>query len=304
MPSLTNRDLKILETLYTSRYMTTPQIAALFWRESKDGTKDPEAARLRACQRRLKILEDEELIRPIELPVKKREATKSRVWTLDHGSVIWLEDRGIPPKEIDWKPKPSEESYPFLQHLLDTNGFRIDLSLACESLPDVELYEWEDEKELRSDADRVELPIPKSRNKTESVAIVPDARFVLRRGKVEAYFLVEIDRSTVTEEPTKWETRGWRKKSLAYVAYYSQRTRKEQGQRLTAYQERYGTSSLRILVVTSGSRRFANMKSTTEKAGGQNRFCFTTFDAITPETVLTSPIWTQASTGKQIALID
>ena len=49
----------------------------------------------------------------------------------------------------------------------------------------------------------------------------------------------------MTVEASRWGARTWAKKVRAYLEYY------QSGQ----YQERYGTQSLRILIVTTGERR-------------------------------------------------
>ena len=61
------------------------------------------------------------------------------------------------------------------------------------------------------------------------------------------------------------------------------------------YRQRYGTDKGRVLTVTTGERRLANLKSITEDAGGRKKFWFTTFAQVSPETVLTDRIWQVAS---------
>jgi hypothetical protein len=50
--------------------------------------------------------------------------------------------------------------------------------------------------------------------------------------------------------------------------------------------------------VTTGERRLANMMDQTERAGGQELFYFTTFDKVSPATVLAQPIWQPAGTHR------
>ena len=54
------------------------------------------------------------------------------------------------------------------------------------------------------------------------------------------------------------------------------------------YFERYGTRSLRVLVVTTTHQRLANLQSTTEEVTNLPIFWFTTIDQVQPETMLTS----------------
>lgn len=294
---LQRRDVELLMALHTARYMTAPQIAALFWRESKPGTKDPHASKLRASQRRLRQLAEEELVRRIEIPVKMGEGRKPYVYALAKGAVPILESVGISGDDVEWKQKPREENSPFLEHLLASVDFRIALTLACEQHPDVTLVEWMDERELKRDPDRVE--IKSKRGKQQSVAIVPDAAFTLRivqaGGKAGRIFrFVEIDRATVTVEPSKWKRRGWAKKVRAYLSYLDRRTVRQGGGAVTQFTARYGAPTARILTVTTTDLRLANLKAATEKVGGGSLFWFTTFEQVTSETVLTAPIWQEA----------
>jgi len=57
------------------------------------------------------------------------------------------------------------------------------------------------------------------------------------------------------------------------------------------YTERFGTHSLRVLTVTTGERRMANLKRATEEVGGGQMFWFTTIEEAQPDTILTAPIW-------------
>jgi len=59
----------------------------------------------------------------------------------------------------------------------------------------------------------------------------------------------------------------------------------------------------RVLTVTTTQKRLEHLRQATEAAGGQNRFWFTTFDQVTPETVLTAPIWQVAGADKCYALL-
>ncbi|KKL85487.1 hypothetical protein LCGC14_1954260, partial [marine sediment metagenome] len=119
---LTARDLEILEALRTARYLTTPQIQALFWRESKGGTWGLQ----KACGRRLRKLMAAGLIRRIEQPVRRGDPSLPYIYSLDKkGAEILMADLGLEPQDVDWRPKNAEANHPFLQHLLLTNEVRI-----------------------------------------------------------------------------------------------------------------------------------------------------------------------------------
>jgi len=57
------------------------------------------------------------------------------------------------------------------------------------------------------------------------------------------------------------------------------------------FAKRFGLRHGRYLVVSTGRRRIRNMKAQAERSGGKGLFYFSTFDKVTPESVLTEPIW-------------
>jgi hypothetical protein len=288
--TLTQRDIQILETLYTARYLTTQQIQALFWRPLQGGTWGP----VKACERRMRLLYTNGLVRRIEQPVKRGEGPQPYIYALDRrGADILVVERGIEPHDIDWKPKSAEENYPFLRHLLATNDVRIALTLACEG-HGVELVSWLDEKELKSEGMKDYVTITTPEGKRQQTPVIPDAAFLLRWEKKRALFFVEIDCGTVTVAPSRWETRGWSRKVQAYLAYADSE----------AYRRRYGERRARILTVTTSQLRLAHLKATTETTGGGNQFWFTTFELATNQAnLLTAPIWSVAGRDEPAALL-
>lgn len=77
--------------------------------------------------------------------------------------------------------------------------------------------------------------------------------------------------------------KAWKKKIQAYIAF-----------RNTGRSEQYyGTRNFRLLTVTTTLKRLENLKRTTEKAGGNHFFWFTTQPQLNiwePETIVES-IW-------------
>jgi hypothetical protein len=102
--------------------------------------------------------------------------------------------------------------------------------------------------------------------------------------------LLEADRRTVVGQYSRWGRKDWARKVRAYIAYFTPHSPEEP----SPYAQRFGTSRLRILTVTTGQTWLGNLKRITKQAGGRGRFWFTTFDQVTPETVLTEPIWQKA----------
>lgn len=202
------------------------------------------------------------------------------------GAELIAQLRGCELSELDWNPKDHLAGHTFLDHLLATNDVRVAIALACQR-HGYTIERWLDEKTLKSDQMKDTVILVSSRGARQKASVVPDGYFLLHTGAYRYHQFLEIDRATVTGKSRDWGKRTWARKVAAYLEYY----------RSGKYQERYQTKNMRILTVTTGGTRLANLKAVTEEAGGKARFWFTTFDQISPETVLTEPIWQVA--GKE-----
>jgi hypothetical protein len=188
-------------------------------------------------------------------------------------------------KGSDKDHRPTDVSLFFLEHTLLINDVRLAITLAAEK-KGYRVEQWLDDTQLKSQEMKDYVTVSSQQGASQKVAVVPDAYFVLNLGNWRAHFFLELDRAMMSNK--RWKTR-----ILAYKAY------KESGK----YQERYQTKSLRILTVTTTSQRMANLKTTTEKAGGGSVFWFTTLKEATPENILSSPIWSVAGEATSSALI-
>jgi hypothetical protein len=172
---------------------------------------------------------------------------------------------------------------PFLQHTLSVNEVHIAFALGVQRAG-YGIDKWIREDELKAVGDYVfsssTSGIPRQ------VAIIPDAYFALHLGGRRAHFLLEVDRAT--------ETNGrWKRRVQAYLAYIAS------GQ----YSRRFGTTSLRILIITTSLERLTNLQRATVEVGGGSLFWFTTMELVQPETVLSEPIWQVAGQEGMIKLI-
>lgn len=278
---LTLRDVAVLEDIYASRYMTVPQIQALHWRESKGGQA---IANRKACQRRMRQLFEHGLVRRIEPLIRYSEGKKPLIYALEKGGAqILVNELGVELTAIDYKSQSGEDNYPFLQHLLDTTELRIAFTDAAE-IAGVQLELWRNERELKSEGMSDVIVLTDPEGKPHKAAVVPDAVVCLNRGGKQAVFLLEIDRRTVTVDPSKWEKRGWSRKMRTYTAYFESE----------AYKKRYGDLVAHVLTVTTGEKRLAHLKAATEAAGGGKRFWFTTLNQATTANLLMALIWQRA----------
>jgi hypothetical protein len=176
--------------------------------------------------------------------------------------------------EISWRRSQNHVSSPFLEHTLMINDVRLAIERTA-GQGGYRIETWLREEELKAAPDKVWIETTPGRRRR--LALVPDAYFRLAWERKRASFFLEADRAT--------ETHGrWRQKVLCYLSYL----------RSGAYLQRYGSNCLRVITVTSGERRLANLLDTTAQAceaGSQGLFWFATLDDVSPETMLEAPIW-------------
>jgi hypothetical protein len=302
--AITPRDLEILQALATARYLTAPQIQALYWRARKGG----EYGTLKACQRRLRLLTTHALLRRIDQPVRRGEGPRPYIYALDRaGAELVSQELGLALEELDWKSKAAEANYPFMEHLLATHDFRIALTRACET-HGFTLETWLDEKVLKQEEMRDYVLLKSVSGAAQRVAVIPDAFFVLKTAQRIGRFCLEIDRGMVTVAPKSAE-RGWTQKIRAYLEH----------QASGLYERRYQSRNLWVLTVTTSERRLLHLKQATEEVGGDHRFWFTTFAQIAQKRLssqnvvqevlynaglLTEPIWYQAGSNRLHRLLE
>jgi hypothetical protein len=118
---------------------------------------------------------------------------------------------------------------------------------------------------------------------------VPDAfyQLVLPSQQVTWLFL-EVDLATMVISPSKWQLRAWRRKFLAYRGLL------ESG----VLKTHYGADAMIVTIVTTSPARAANLVKACERAGGDARFWFTTFNEL--KTDLFGEIWRVAGKGETL----
>lgn len=288
---LMTRDAAILLAVYQYRALTTPQIERLFFtaNEASEATRVTLKPNTR-CQYRLQLLYHHEYLIRGEQPQKPSEGRKPFVYWLDKrgGQVV---EELLDGEQLDWNPREHHVSNLFLYHLLATNDVRVALVIGARKHEFI-ISTWLDDHTLkrRQMTDTVTLVGPNGGK--QKAAVVPDGYFVLDTGSHVYNHFLEIDLRTVTGAASVWGRRDWARKVAAYLEYY----------RSGRYQERYKTQGLRILTVTTGEKRLANLKAITEKVGGKSRFWFTTFSRIQNGGVLVDPIWQVAASKDLRAL--
>ncbi|MHB8626382.1 MAG: replication-relaxation family protein [Aggregatilineales bacterium] len=258
---LTARDKEIIGAVCQYRVMRQDQIQTLFFGVNP-------GARVRA-QRRLVKLFDFKYLARFFLPTRGGLMCSPTLYGLDkRGAELLRAEFGY--DGLHWYSNMKELKDDFLEHTLAIADFRVAVTAACQKAG-YDLLAWKGESELKADYDRVNVRTAKGYSR--SVSIIPDGYFVIDTPLGKSHFFLELDRGTMT-------TARFRGKVEAYVAYFQQ-----------GYQRRYGTKSLRVLTVTVGEQRLANLKRVTEQVSGTNWFWFGLLSQLGVDQVLSAPVW-------------
>jgi hypothetical protein len=202
-------------------------------------------------------------------------------WLAKRGAEVVSSLTGTPLNEFEWRKQPRWFQ---VEHDLAVTDFRLDLQEACQTASEVTLLNWIPESEFWAYPDKISYTY--SGKKLER-NIRPDGFFMLQAKNHHIRYLLEIDRST-EDNP-----RFYREKILPGLAYIDSK----------AYEERFGHRSGRWLVVTTSDRRRNNMLSQARRAKTKGFFYFTTYDRITVDSILFSPIWRRADRDEPVPLL-
>jgi catechol 2,3-dioxygenase-like lactoylglutathione lyase family enzyme len=294
----TKRDIEVLRALYDYRILTSQQIHRLVFASD---TPDARYGKLKRCQQRLRKLWLHGYVFRDEIPAKISEGKQPLVYSLDRQGARLIADLlDLPLKEIERKSHPGLHSVTslHLNHLLRTNDIRIKFTLDAQP-QGWKITQYVSDQDLNRDYDRVSLPVnPKQpEGKTRQIAIIPDGYWVLWTGQAHFHHFVECDLRTITGEYSEPGLKDWSRRVRALVEYY----------RSGMYHQRFqGGKSLRILTVSIGERRVANLKQITEKVAGKHkqRFLYTTFEKLeSAGSSLTEPIWQVAGRSELHPLV-
>ena len=205
------------------------------------------------------------------------------------------------PQDLGWDPydKVITWANENLQHLIMENEVNIIFTHACLG-SDIQLREWRSDRTLYQQHQGKKVSYPGPHGGSYEKVLIPDGFYMFarqievegRRGTALDRILVEIDMGTQTLKQRlktiKQPQRTWEHKVRAYLAFF------EQG---GVYEQIYGSQAGRVLIMTTSKQRLLDMKGVTEEAGGNERFWFTTFDDLQPQTALTAPIYYVAGKG-------
>ncbi len=232
-------------------------------------------------QRSLARLYHHKFLARVFLPVIT--GSSPTMYVLDiKGVELLRSDFGL--ENLKWYPSSKTLKGTFLDHTTAINDFRISITSACEA-PGYKLREWVTENSVKAHIEHVTVRGKSGRSR--EIPIVPDSYFILDTPRGRAHFFLELDRGTMT-------TKSFRSKVEGFIEYYAS----------GAYERQYKTQSLSILTVKTSQKRLNNLKRVTEAAGGKDWILFGALDELTPDVVLTSPVWKPASQDNLVSLIE
>lgn len=267
---LTARDRELLEAIYAfDGMMSAAQLQRLFF------------ASWRVTRERLGVLWANGYI---EKPNRRKRAALPCMvyWLGETGARIVAERDKTPFGEFAWVKEPR---WGQIEHDVTVNDFRLDVLQAAERVNFLEIGQWFSEGVFRSWKDNVSY---EDDGKVVNRIITPDGYFEIWINRIQFRLLLELDMAT------KDNPRFVREKAKPLLNYLKS----------PRYKERFGHNAGRVLVVTTSERRLRNMKRATENALGKAAgvFFFTTFAAVTPQSVLTAPIWSAGGSDQPSAL--
>lgn len=265
---ITPRDRAIIRAVYQFRLLSAHQIEALLFQSEKPNGKRT------VCQRRLQLLFHHGFLDRLPTPVMLGEGRQPYVYVLDKkGADLLANEMDMDRAELGWKPKYNALSPSFINHSLLVNDVLLVFTLLAEA-GHWKLKQWLSDRDFSTAA--YQDKVPYRTQGMHKMRIFPDGYFRLSLPDVEqdTHFFLEVDRSSENNQT-------WQDKMKAYYQF-----------RQNGFSERYyETKNFRLLAVVNSPNRLVNLKRTTERAGGDHYFWFTTtdtFDIWQPEKLLTA----------------
>ncbi len=261
---LTERDKKIILTLYEQRYLRLDQLQRLFF-------TSPFGAR-----KRLKILYEKGFVDRLR-PWVRRGSAQYVYFLSKLGTRFVAVQKGIAQNNFKWKRKQLKDQVIFLEHILATNDVYVALKQLEKEDGRYKLLEWVSEREFRS-------------RFWDIKGILPDAFFKLglHERAIEDFlyydFFLEMDMGTMRLKRIKDKVED-------YLNFYLSGSYKSSF-------HFYPT----VLVVAPSELRLKTLKDTTEevlKGCSEVNFLFATRDKLN---LISNAIWRKACVEGQVDL--
>lgn len=270
---LTGRDCAIIKAVNDGRALQTRHIETLFFTSIKPAYKRLE-----------KLYHHGYLDRQFITQVTRAPAASPMVYTLTKlGASVLAQRYDYTTDQFRFASR-AVSNWDTLQHILAIGDVWVSFQRAV-SEHQLDLIEWRDELVFRQEPDMVWIKSPSGSQKKKPV--LPDGYLHLRTPKGETRFFLEVDRGIEGLQQIKDQI-------VVYQAYILS------GQ----YAERFQAKSLRILMVTTSSKRREHLAQAIAAVGGGDRYWLTTFEELTPGTIFTAPIWYRPGMEGAAALLD
>jgi hypothetical protein len=278
---LTERDLRILSHVARHRFLSSQHLAKL------DGGSEQNLLR---C---LRILFDHQYLdRPyIQLAHMPISGPRPMVYGLGRRGAQALRDHSVHADASDWTERNKRAGAKFIEHTLAIADFMVGLEIDCREHGDIKLlYEREiltnAPERTQKSREPLRLVMPGLSNKMGVSSVIADGLFgLVFPDDTAAYFLLEVDRGSMPVVRANFDRTSYRRKLLVYWEAWKKKLHVEQ----------FGISQIRVLTITSSTKRVGNMLSAVDEitAGkGSNFFLF----ASAKDT--STPLNTQWRTGK------
>ena len=270
---LTPRDRQIIKAVNDCQTLRTSQVQTLFF-----GSPSPAYDRLQ------KLYHYGYLERYFITQVAQAPASSPMIYTISKlGASVLAATFGYSKDDFNFVGR-AVRNWQTLQHILAVGDFQVAVMRAARELDGFRLVEWVAEKSFRADPDEVYVTGARGRQRRKPV--IPDGYLVLETPQGLSRSFVEVDRGTEGLEQFR-----------SQIEVYQEYMR-------SGYQERYKTTSLRILVITNSDTRLTSLAKTIARTGGRERYWLTTKKRITPETVFTAPIWQKLTDDNLHAFVE
>lgn len=269
---LTERDAEILKAINDCRALLTRQVEQMFYSSPT------------TCYKRLaKLYHHEYLERHFITQVARAPAASPIVYTITKlAASVLAATYQYTPDQFRYATK-SLLAWDTLQHILAINDVYAATYRACHDMS-VLLIDWRDELSFRASPDTVW--ITNSRGTQSKKPVLPDGYFHIRAPQGNARFFLEADLGTEGTTQFKSQVQVYQEYILS-----------------GAYEARFQAKSLRILVVTVSEQHLATLRRAIAEVGGGERYWLTTFDKVSPQTILTAPVWQKVGEEGSYALL-
>jgi len=255
---------KIVQAVYSYRFLTAPQLARLF-------AGDPDAE-----EQALQRLVNAEYLTAVRRPTLDPH-TPNIVYALAQRGANLVADRlGIDRRHVRWRKYHNLVGLSLLEHRLATNDVRIALKLGAPRVGGRLEYWWY-EFPLRENIDDPDEHVP-------PLVLRPDAYAQCKAGVRSLHLFVEVDLATESN-------RRFGGKVRRYLAY------KES----TLFRVRMGGRSFRVLIIVPGPARLRALKRVVEDQGGARMF-WLALQSDVIEGKITKPIWRLAGEDEPASL--